>query len=180
MRRTARHILAAGLAAVGLAAGALASGSAAAQSPYGTGNWVGNARFVGERLEYCEIRVGFQSGKELAVRVDGLFAATVRISDPTWRYQAGKGGFNVVLEIEPGYKRAFQADAEIKADSANSIIIVVGRDTGFRQAFMSGAALKLIDNSPNNRGAKVADLSIEGGGNALRKAMACAALYAAQ
>jgi hypothetical protein len=178
MWKAARQFRAAGIAVLALACGGATV--AAAQSNYATGNWTGNAKFAGERLEYCDIRVSFQSGKELAVRVDGQFAATVRISDPTWRYQAGKGGFNVVLEIEPGYKRAFQAEAEIKADTANSIIIVVGRDTSFRSAFMRGEALKLLDNSPNNRGAKVADLSIDGGANALRKAMACAALYAAQ
>lgn len=175
--RTAARLGAFG--ALGAFALALAA-PAAAQSNYATGNWVGNARFTGERLDYCDIRVGFQSGKELAVRVDPQFTLSVRISDPTWKYQAGKGGFNVLLEIEPGYRRAFQTDVEIKADSANSILIVVGRDANFRQAFMRGDALKLLDNSPNNRGAKVADLSIEGGGNAMRKALACAALYGAQ
>jgi hypothetical protein len=144
---------------------------ASAQNTFQTGNWTGQAQFEGNRFSSCQIGVSFTDGKRLNLQITPQLALTVSAMKPDWNMDPDKV-YNVVFEIDGGFRKSYRG--AVRADRRNTVAFAVGNDAALRQALASGQAMTWVDSSGNRFG-----FSLVNGSNAMRKLLACAALYGA-
>jgi len=159
--------------AVGLAAlaAALAAVPAAAQNTFKSGNWKGGAYFNGQQFSHCAINVGYADGMQLYVQLTPQMTMYVGAAKSSWNMDHTKQ-YDVSFEIGT-YKKSFRG--RVNADRRNAIWFTVGDDADLRQALATGSTMTWVD----AQGARFV-FGLAGGDNAMRKLLACTALYGAE
>jgi hypothetical protein len=145
--------------------------SAAAQNTFQTGNWTGGAQFEGTRFSHCQIGVSFTNGTRLNLQLTPQLALTMSATKPDWNMDPDKA-YNVVVEIDSGFRKTYRGS--VKADRRNTVTFLIGNDGPLRQAIATGANMTWVDSSGTRFG-----FSLLNGNNAMRKLLACTALYGA-
>ncbi len=154
--------------AAGIAA-LLAAGAAAAQNQFLTGNWSGAAVFDGNRFNHCHIGVGYTDGKRLDLQLTAQMALTITATKSDWNMDPTQP-YNVAFEIEPSFKRSYRG--VVRADRRNLISFAIGNDSTLRQALVGGGTMTWTVS-----GGQRFSFSLANGNNAMRKLLACTALY---
>ena len=144
---------------------------AAAQNTFQTGNWTGQAQFEGNRFSHCQIGVSFTDGKRLNLQLTPQLALTVSAMKSDWNMDHEKV-YNVTFEIDGGFRKSYRG--VVKADRRNTVSFTIGNDGPLRQALATGGNMTWVDSSGTRFG-----FSLMNGANAMRKLLACTALYGA-
>lgn len=159
--------------AIGLAAlaAAFTIAPAAAQNTFKSGNWTGGAYFNGQQFSHCAVNVGYADGMQLYVQLTPQMAMYLGAAKNTWNMDHTKQ-YDVSVEIG-GYKKSFRG--RVHADRRSAIWFNVGNDAELRRALASGQTMTWTD----AQGARFT-FGLAGGDNAMRKLLACTALYGAE
>lgn len=159
--------------AMGLAAlaAAMAAAPAAAQNTFKTGNWTGGAYFNGQQFTHCAVTVGYADGMQLYVQLTPQMTMYVGAAKNTWNMDHTKQ-YDVAFEIG-AYKKSFRG--RVHADRRSAIWFTIGNDAELRAALASGGTMTWVD----AQGARFV-FGLVGSDNAMRKLLACTALYGAE
>jgi hypothetical protein len=138
-------------------------------SSFKSGAWVGRAQFDAQQnFQYCIVYRSRPDGLEFGFRVTKELVMMIGLSNRAWNMPASTG---YEFSVELGdYKKSHRG--AVAADLRSTLWINVGNDADLRRAIAGGGTLNLVgkDNS------KFA-LDIGGGDNAMRKLLACTALF---
>jgi hypothetical protein len=154
-----------------LAAAALAASPASAQNTWKAGNWNGAPYFNGQQFSHCAMTVNFTDGTQLIVQVTAQLQMFVGASKTNWNMDPTKQ-YDVVFEVTGGYKKTFKG--RVTADRRNTIWFTIGNDPELRRALAGNGTMTWID----AQSARF-PFNLAGSDNAMRKLLACAALYGA-
>lgn len=146
-----------------------AATAAAAQNQFLTSNWTGAAVFEGGRFNHCHVGVGYTDGKRLTLMLTAQMALTITATKSDWNMDPNLT-YNVAFEIEPSFKRSYRG--AVRADRRNLISFAIGNDAALRQAMAGGGTMNWTDS-----GGQKFSFSLNNANNAMRKLLACAALY---
>jgi hypothetical protein len=150
----------------------LAAAPASAQNTFKSGNWSGGAYFNGQQFSHCYVNVGYADGTQLFLQLTPQMTMYVGASKSSWNMDPTKQ-YDVSFEVDGGYKKSFRG--RVTADRRSAIWFTIGNDPDLRRAIASNGKLTWID----AQGARF-PFSLAGGDNAMRKLLACTALYGAE
>jgi hypothetical protein len=165
-----RAYVRAGLAAA--VAAAFAAAPAAAQNTFKTGNWTGGPYFNGQQFTHCAVTVGYADGTQLSIQLTPQMTMYVGAAKSSWNMDPTKQ-YDVSFEIEGGYKKSFRG--RVAAERRTAIWFTVGNDPDLRRALAGNGTMTWVD----AQGARF-PFNLVGGDNAMRKLLACTALYGAE
>jgi hypothetical protein len=158
--------VAAAFAVCGLAA------PAAAQNTFRSGNWTGGPYFNGQQFSYCAVTVSYTDGMQLYIQLTAQLTMSLGASKSSWNMDPTKQ-YDVSIEVGAGgYKKSFRG--RVTADRRSAIWFTIGNDPDLRRAIVAGGTMTWVD----SQGARFL-FNLTGGDNAMRKLLACAALYGA-
>ncbi len=146
-----------------------ATSAAAAQNQFLTGNWSGGVVFEGGRFNHCHVGVGYTDGKRLTFMLTAQMALTITATKSDWNMDPNHT-YNVAFEIDPSFKRSYRG--VVRADRRNSISFAIGNDSTLRQAMAGGGTMNWTDS-----GGQRFSFALTNANNAMRKLLACTALY---
>lgn len=154
---------------VGLAAAALAAAPALAQNTFKSGNWTGGPVYNGQQFTHCYVNVGYTDGMQLFIQLSPQLVMYMGASKTGWNMDPTKT-YDVSFEFEGGMKKSFRG--RVTADRRSAIWFTVGNDADIRRAVAANGTMTWTD----AQGAKFA-FNLAGGDNAMRKLLACTALF---
>ncbi len=160
----------AGLAA--LAAAAMFAAPAAAQNTFKSGNWNGGPYFNGQQFTHCYISVGYADGTQLTVQLSPQMTMYVGASKTSWNMDPTLQ-YDVSFEIDGGYKKSFRG--RVAADRRSAIWFTIGNDPDLRRALAGNGMMTWVD----SKGTRF-PFNLVGSDNAMRKLLACTALFGAE
>jgi len=163
-----RAYLAFGLAAL---AAAFAAAPAAAQNTFKSGNWTGGPYFNGQTFTHCTVTVAYADGLQLYVQLTPQMNMFLGAAKNAWNMDHTKQ-YDVAFEIGT-YKKSFRG--RVHADRRSAIWFEVGNDADLRRALAAGGTMVWVD----AQGARFT-FGLTNSDNAMRKLLACAALYGAE
>jgi hypothetical protein len=155
----------------GVVAG-LAAAPALAQNTFKSGNWAGGPYFNGQQFSHCYVNVGYTDGMQLYLQLTAQLVLYMGASKSSWNMDPTKQ-YDVSIELDGGFKKSFRG--RVAADRRNAIWFTIGNDPALRRALAAGGTMTWID----AQGARFA-FNLAGGDNAMRKLLACTALYGAE
>lgn len=155
-----------------VAAGAAAQAPAWAQNTFKTGNWTGGASFNGQQFSHCYVSVTYADGTVLVIQLTAQLLMYVGASKTNWTMDPTRQ-YDVSFELDGGYKKTFKG--RVTAERRNTIWFTVGNDPELRRALAGGGIMSWVD----AQGTRF-PFNLAGGDNAVRKLLACAALYGAE
>ena len=167
MRRA--HVKA-GLAAI--AAAAIVAAPAMAQNTFKSGNWNGGPFFNGQQFSHCYVNVGYADGTQLMIQLTPQMVMYVGASKSSWNMDPTQQ-YDVSFEVDGGYKKSFRG--RVTADRRNAIWFTIGNDAELRRALAGNGTMTWVD----AQSARF-PFNLAGGDNAMRKLLACTALYGAE
>ena len=153
----------------GLAAAALAAAPALAQNTFKAGNWNGGPYFNGQQFSHCYVNVGYPDGTQLYLQLTPQMVMYVGAFKSSWNMDPTKQ-YDVVFEIDGGFKKTFRG--RVTADRRNSIWFTIGNDPELRRALAGNGTMTWVDAQSVRF-----PFSLAGSDNAMRKLLACTALY---
>jgi len=153
----------------GLAVAALAAAPALAQNAFKTGNWNGGPYFNGQQFSHCYVNVGYPDGTQLYLQLTPQMVMYVGAFKSSWNMDPTKQ-YDVTFEVDGGFKKTFRG--RVTADRRNSIWFTIGNDPEFRRALAGNGTMTWVD----AQGVRF-PFSLAGSDNAMRKLLACTALY---
>jgi hypothetical protein len=154
------------------AAAAIVASPAAAQNTFKSGNWSGGPYFNGQQFTHCYISVGYADGTQLIIQLSPQMTMYIGASKTSWNMDPTKQ-YDVTFEIDGGYKKSFRG--RVTADRRSAIWFTIGNDAELRRALAGNGTMTWVD----SQGARF-PFNLAGGDNAMRKLLACAALYGAE
>jgi hypothetical protein len=157
--------------AIGLVVAGLAAAPALAQNTFKSGNWTGGPYFNGQQFSHCYVSVGYTDGTQLHLQLTAQLTMYVGASKSNWSMDPTKQ-YDVSFEAD-GYKKSFRG--RVNADRRNTIWFTIGNDADLRRALAGNGTMTWVD----AQGARF-PFSLAGGDNAMRKLLACTALYGAE
>lgn len=161
----AGRILAGLASALALAAPAVAQTA----SNFKTSGWTGYAQFDGQqRFQYCIVYRTGGDGLEYGIRTTAQLGTFVGVSNRSWNMEPSSG-YEFTIEVG-GYRKDHRGT--VTEDRRNTLWLDVGNDADLRRAIAAGGTLNLI-----GKGSARFSLPLVGGDNAMRKLLACTALY---
>jgi len=143
-----------------------------AQNTFKTGSWVGGALFNGQQFTACYVNVNYPDGRRLMIQLTPQLIMYVGATKSDWNMDPTLE-YHVSFEIDGGFKKTFQG--KVASTQRNAIWFTVGNDADLRRALAGGGTMTWVD----TKGARFL-FGLEGGDNAMRKLLACAALYGAE
>lgn len=149
----------------------LAGSPAVAQNTFKTGSWSGGPFFNGQQFSHCSVGTTTADGTQLVVQVTAQMIVYVGASKANWNMDPARL-YEVSFEIDQSFKKNFKG--RVTAEHRNTIWFTVGNDAEFRSAFAAGRSMTWVD----AQGTKF-PFTLTGADNAMRKLLACAALYGA-
>jgi hypothetical protein len=149
----------------------LAGSPALAQNTFRSGDWSGAASFNGQQFSHCTVGKRFSDGLQLVVQITAQLNVHVGASKQGWNLNAG------TYEISFAIGQTYRKDIQGRVDGQNRDLLrfSLGNDAEFRRAFALGGTMTWSD----NRGNRI-PFELAGADNAMRKLLACAALYGAE
>jgi hypothetical protein len=157
------------LVCVLLAAGMLGPGAVLAQNTFKVGNWNGGAAFNGQQFTHCHVSVNYTDGTQLMLQLTPQLQMHVGASKSNWNMDPAKQ-YDVAFEIDGGYKKTFRG--RVNADRRNTIWFAIGNDPELRRALAGNGTMTWVD----AQGLRF-PFNLANGDNAMRKLLACTALY---
>jgi len=151
-------------------AAALATSARAQTMPnFKTSGWSGYAQFdAQQRFQYCIVYRGGADGLEYGIRTTAQLTMFVGISNKTWNMEPST---SYEFSVELGdYKKTHRGT--VTADRRNTLWIDTGNDADLRRAIAGGGTLNLV-----GKGSARFTLPLAGSDNAMRKLLACTALF---
>jgi len=155
-----------------IATGTAASQAALAQNTFKSGSWAGGAYFNGQQFTHCAVYVGYTDGMQLIIQMTPQMQMHVGATKSSWSMDPAQQ-YDVSFEVTGGYKKTFKG--RVTADRRNAIWFTVGNDADFRRAIAGNGTMTWVD-AQSGRFA----FNLAGGDNAMRKLLACTALYGAE
>jgi hypothetical protein len=155
-----------------LAAAAIFAAPAAAQNTFKSGNWTGGPYFNGQQFTHCYVSVGYADGTQLIIQLSPDMTMYVGASKTSWNMDPTKQ-YDVTFEIDGGYKKSFRG--RVTADRRSAIWFTIGNDAELRRALAGNGTLTWVDAQ-----AARFPFNLVGGDNAMRKLLACTALFGAE
>jgi hypothetical protein len=155
-----------------IAALAAAVSPAAAQNTFKTGNWSGAAQFNGQNFSHCYVTVNYTDGTQLILQITAQLQMYMGATKSSWSMDPTKQ-YDVSVEVDQGYKKTFKG--RVTAERRNTIWFTIGNDPDLRRAIASNGMMTWVD----AQSARF-PFNLTGGDNAMRKLLACAALYGAE
>jgi hypothetical protein len=156
------------LAAFAVSLLAVAAPPAAAER-YLTGNWAGGPVFQGNNFRYCTLTLNFQDRRRMEIQLTAPLVMTIYVEKPDWNWNPVTDG-RVTVEIDQRFRKVYRT--EVKADKRNTLILHVGNDQALRAALASGEQMHWTVSEKDKY-----PFSLLNGNNAMRKLLACVALY---
>lgn len=137
-----------------------------------TGGWSGNAHFDAQKkFLSCVVFRNSPDGIEYGFRMTPQMNMQFGMSKREWNMTPSQ---DYTYSIELGaYKKSHSG--AVTADSRNTLWINVGNDADLRRAVAAGGTINLVGGG-NSR----FSFSLAGGDNAMRKLLACTALFAVE
>jgi hypothetical protein len=154
-----------------LIAGAMAP-PALAQNTFKSGNWVGGPFFNGQQFSHCAVTLTFADGTQLIVQLTPQLQMYVGATKTSWNMDPTRQ-YDVSFEFDGGYKKTFKG--RVNADRRNTIWFTIGNDADLRRLLAANGTMNWIDSAGTRF-----PFNLAGGDNAMRKLLACAALYGAE
>ncbi len=154
-----------------LAATAFFAAPAAAQNTFKSGSWNGGPYFNGQQFSHCYVSVGYADGTQLTIQLTPAMVMYVGASKTAWNMDPTQQ-YDVSFEIDGGFKKSFRG--RVNANQRSAIWFTVGNDADMRRALAGNGTMTWID----SQGVKF-PFNLVGGDNAMRKLLACTALYGA-
>lgn len=155
--------------AAALVAGLAAAGPAPAQNSFRTGGWNGGVSFTGAVFSYCWVSRTYEDGRTLFIQLNGKLAMALGATKAGWDMDHTKD-YNVVFEFDGGFKKTFAG--KVAQERRAQIWFVMGNEPEIRQQLAKSASMTWVDSS----GVKF-PFALTNGADAMRKLLACAALY---
>lgn len=157
---------------LGFAAVLALSAPLAAQSTnpvFKTSGWSGYAQFdTQQRFQNCTVYRSAGEGLEYGIRATSQLGMFVGLSNKAWNMQPS-AGYEFTIEVG-SYRKDLRGT--VAAETRNTLWIDAGNDADLRRAIAAGGTMSLIGRN-NAR----FTLPLQGGDNAMRKLLACTALY---
>lgn len=160
-----------GIASAALAA-ALAAAPVAAQNTFKSGNWTGGAYFNGQVFTHCAVNRSYPDGTQLYIQLTPQMVLYLGAAKSSWNMDHTKQ-YDVSFEIDGGYKKSFRGI--VRATQRNAIWFTIGNDPELRRALAASGSMTWVD----AQGVRF-PFNLAGGDNAMRKLLACTALYGAE
>ena len=158
-----------GSAALFAVAAASAGAQTATMPSFKTSGWSGYAQFdTQQRFQYCIVYRTGDAGLEYGIRATPQLGMFVGISNRAWNMQASSG-YEFTIEVG-GYRKDHRGT--VTEDRRNTLWLDVGNDADLRRAIAAGGTMNLI-----GKGGMRFSLVLTGSDNAMRKLLACTALY---
>jgi hypothetical protein len=157
-----------GAFALALFAAAGGAGKAAAQNTFTAGDWRGGPYFKSNAFSHCAVYRTYANGISLIIQLTAKLDMYLGASKQGWSMDPN-GNFNIVFDL-PGYKKSFQG--RVSQEHREQIWFGVGNEPALRRALAGGGTMTWTD----VRGTKLT-FQLDGGDNAMRKLITCAALY---
>jgi hypothetical protein len=149
----------------------LAGSPALAQNTFKTGAWSGSPTFNGQQFSHCAIGKTYGDGTVLVVQLTPQLELYVGARKPAWDMEPSQ--YQLSFEIDQAFKKTFSGS--VAAGSRNTIWFTIGNDAEFRRAFAAGTNMTWV----GNQGTRI-PFNLAGADNAMRKLLACTALYGAE
>lgn len=155
-----------------MAAAAAFAAPAAAQNTFKSGPWNGGPYFNGQQFTHCYISVGYADGMQLTVQLSPQMTMYVGASKTSWSMDPAQQ-YDVSFEVDGGYKKSFRG--RVTADRRSAIWFTIGNDPELRRALAGNGTMTWVD----SKGTRFL-FNLAGGDNAMRKLLACTALFGAE
>ena len=143
-------------------------GAAQNTSNFKTGGWTGYAQFDQQRFQYCIVYRAGNDGLEYGIRTTAQLGMFVGVSNKAWNMEPSSG-YEFTIEVG-SYRKDHRGT--VTADRRNTLWLDVGNDADLRRAIAAGGTMNLI-----GKGSARFSLALLGSDNAMRKLLACTALY---
>ena len=155
-----------------VAADAAAQTAPPVQNAFKSGNWTGAPFFNGQQFSHCAVTVTYTDGTQLIIQLTAQLQMYVGALKTNWNMDPTKQ-YDVSFEIDGGYKKIFKG--RVNADRRNTIWFTIGNDPDLRRLLAAGGTMNWVD----AQGTRF-PFNLVGGDNAMRKLLACTALYGAE
>jgi hypothetical protein len=156
---------------IGWLVAAAAVAPALAQNSFKSGNWNGSAYFNGQQFSHCALTVNYTDGTQLIVQLTAQLQMYLGASKTNWNMDPTKQ-YDVSIEVSGGYKKTFKG--RVNADRRNTIWFTISNDPDLRRALAGNGTMTWVD----AQSARF-PFNLAGSDNAMRKLLACTALYGA-
>ena len=144
----------------------------AAQNTFKSGNWSGAASFNGQTFSHCYVSVNYTDGTQLILQLTAQMQMFVGATKSNWNMDPTKQ-YDVSFEVDQSFKKTFKG--RVTADRRNTIWFTIGNDPDLRRALAANGTMTWTDAQSVRF-----PFNLAGGDNAMRKLLACAALYGAE
>ena len=146
---------------------------APAQAPperqFKTTNWVGGVIFSGQTFGGCYVHRDYPDGTKIQLQLTPKLEMWVGGSKANWNFSPDLQ-FELSFEVDGTYAKKFTG--KVNATSRNWLWFNVGNDAEFRRAVAGNGTMTWVD----PKGLKF-PFDLANSANAMRKLLACTALY---
>jgi len=153
--------------AVALAAPAPAQ--APSERQFKTANWTGGVIYSGQTFGGCFVHRDYPDGTKIQLQLTPQLQMWVGGAKSNWSFNPNQE-FELTFEVDGAYKKTFTGKAN--ANSRIWLWFNVGNDADFRRAVAGNGTMTWVD----PKGLKF-PFDLANGANAIRKLLACTALY---
>ncbi|MCW5773262.1 MAG: hypothetical protein KIT16_16600 [Rhodospirillaceae bacterium] len=144
-----------------------AANHATAQATFKSGAWQGGPYFNGQTFSHCAVARTFSDGTQVVVQLTAQLVTYVGGINNKWNMNPDN--YDVAFEFS-GFKKTYRG--RVSATNRNQIWFAAGNDAELRRALAGGGNMVWID----ARGQKFT-FPLDGADNAMRKLIACTALF---
>jgi hypothetical protein len=159
----------AGRALCAVAVASALAAPAAAQNTFKTANWSGGTYFQGDKFSGCYVRRTYADGTKVEFQMTPRLEMYMGASKPGWSFTAGQK-FELSFEMDGGFRKTYSGAAD--SNQRDTIWFTIGNDPDLRRALAGNGTLTWVD----PKGLRF-PFAMENADNALRKLLACTALF---
>lgn len=154
---------------IAVALAALAQAQAPTERQFKTANWVGGVYFNGQTFAGCFVRRSYPDGTKIELQLTPRLEMWVGGAKDNWSFNPNQE-FELTFEIDGAYTKKFTGKAN--AQSRTTLWFNVGNDADLRRALAGNGTMTWVD----PKGLKF-PFPLANSDNAMRKLLACTALY---
>jgi len=152
--------------------GGPASGQTPPSAPartFKSSDWVGGTYFNGQQFTGCYVGRSYSDGTKIEFQLTPRLELWIGASKTAWNFDPSKE-FELTFEIDGGYRKAFKGQTSAK--NRSTLWFNVGNDPDMRRALAGNGTMTWVD----PKGLKF-PFPLPNSDNAMRKLIACTALY---